>query len=323
MKAYILEPEMFHSEWASVFKEIVIYLKNYHNAKIISQRGGWNYIEEFDYHMPDCELIIYDEKKDILKAITWSECPTKIIEVFKKRSNKEDILMKTQIWFGEELDERGKPDFDFQLKGTVFYTIVPIDHNYFFNKRKLLKHEDLIDEMFFKASTRREDPFVLYDMGYCTNPIANDGGGIPIQEYLELAIKHKIGLSISSMAEIAYREIEYMACGIPNMHLKYLTKLDPPLIPDYHYISVDRTGFEIGPRFDLAGGPKYIEAYVKRFLETKDDKEFLEFISNNAREYYLKYCSPENRLKHILNKLEINFESNFWWERNRQLNPYT
>ena len=322
MKVYILEGEYFHSEWMSVFKEIATYLKDYYNAKIISQRGGWNYIEEFDYFLPDCELIIYDEKKDILKAISWSESPSKIIDIFKKRSNKQDILMKTQIWFGEELNENPNFNFEFKFKGTTFYTIANIDHNYFFNKRKSIKHEDLIDKMFFKASTRREDPFILHEMGYCTDPIANGGGGIPIEEYLELAINHKIGLSISSASEIAYREIEYMACGIPNMHLKYLTRLDPPLKPDYHYISVDRTGFPIGPGYDLAGGQKYREAYIKRFLESKDDKDFLEFVSNNARQYYLDYCSPENRLSHILNRLEIDHETTFWWTRNPQIDPY-
>ena len=57
---------------------------------------------------------------------------------------------------------------------------------------------------------------------------------------------------------------------------------------------------------DRIGGEAYIEAYKKRFFEVKDDKEFLDFIIKNAREYYINYCSPQNRINHIVNRLELN-----------------
>jgi hypothetical protein len=44
---------------------------------------------------------------------------------------------------------------------------------------------------------------------------------------------------------------------------------------------------------------------TKRFLEVKDDKEFLNFISRNAREYYEKYLSPESSIDYTLKLLDL------------------
>jgi hypothetical protein len=129
---------------------------------------------------------------------------------------------------------------------------------------------------------------------------------MPIEDYLKQAIEYKVGLSISSNAEICYRDIEYMAVGVPMMRIEYFTPFDPPLIPDYHYISIPRGNFGCSAREDRIGGEAYIEAYKKRFFEVKDDKEFLDFIVKNAREYYINYCSPQNRVNHVANRLELN-----------------
>jgi hypothetical protein len=45
--------------------------------------------------------------------------------------------------------------------------------------------------------------------------------------------------------------------------------------------------------------------FTKRFLEIKDDKEFLNFISKNAREYYEKYLSPESSVEYTLKLLDL------------------
>jgi len=48
----------------------------------------------------------------------------------------------------------------------------------------------------------------------------------------------------------------------------------------------------------------YVQKYIDRFEEVKDDKDFLKFVSDNAFEYWENYCSPQNMLKSILIKLE-------------------
>lgn len=301
LKVYFLETQYSYMGWNHVFLELVNYLKEKYNAEIIHQKGGHLKIEKFHIDLQDCEIIIHDEEKDILKAISWAESRGRLLDIFNERAKKEDILMMTQFsnWFPRNTD---KSKFPFKLKGTTFYTIRESgDHSFFYEKRKNMRYEDMIDKLFMLFSTHRGDPLVLREMGICSEAM----NPLNYEPYLEEAIKYKVGLSIASIAEIAYREIEYMAIGLPNMRFEYSAQLDPPLIPNYHYICVERNGIPYDHGLERKGGPEYVEAYKKRFLEVKDNYKFLDFISDNAREYYMKYCSPRNRLSHVLKSLEL------------------
>jgi len=298
---YFLETQYNYMGWSDMFLELVIELKNNFNAKIIHQKGGHLYIEKFDYNLPDCEILIHDEENDILRGITWAEWKTGLFDIFMNRNNPNDILLQTQFynWFPKDFDRSTLP---FKLKGTTFYTFTPqTNHDFFYHLRQFTNHEDLIDKIFFLFTTHRDDGIVLRELGLCSE----SPGLLNIEDYLKLAIKHKVGLSLPSVAEICYREIEYMAIGLPMLRLEFMTQLDPPLIPNYHYIAIPRDNFPWDANFDRAGGEKYVEAYKNKFLEVKDNKEFLDFISKNAREYYNNYCSPQNKLKVLMKSLEF------------------
>jgi len=301
MTIYFLETQYKYMGWNDVFLELVLKLKDKYNANIIHQKGGHLCIEKWNYNLPDCEIIIHDEENDILKAITFAESRTQLFDIFTNRNNKEDILMQTQFynWFPKEFERSSTV---FKLKPTVFYTFTPTtNHEYFYNQRNFKKYSDLVDKMFCLFTTQRSDPYALREMGLCSN----SPGLLSIDDYLDLAIKYKVGLSISSVAEIAYREIEYMAIGLPNLRMEYMTPFGPPLIPNYHYIAISRENFPWDMNIDRTGGEKYVEAYKNKFLEIKDNYDFLDFISKNARDYYTKYCSPQNRVNHVLEYLEL------------------
>jgi hypothetical protein len=93
-----------------------------------------------------------------------------------------------------------------------------------------------------------------------------------------------------------------MAIGVPFIRFEYTTNLNPKLIPNYHYISIDRPSDLV---IDRLGNETHAAMIEKRFLEVKDDKEFLSFISKNAKEYYDTYLSRYNNVKHTLNLLEL------------------
>jgi len=321
MRIYYFENVRYSkSGWNEVFESIVRHLMVHHDAKIIHKanhrcEGGTTfYIEEFDYHMPDCELLIYDEKIDSLKIISQSEFYTKSWEVLTKRNNKNDLLLVPQLydWFNKKIDNGEDlidfSQYSFTIGSTVFYTIPHDNINYeeFYNRRKEKTFEELEDKLFMLFTTQRNDPYKLSELGYLNKDIK------PLlpYSYFEKAINHKIGLAIATTAEYCYREIEYMAIGMPFMRIEYLRDLNPPLIPNYHYISINRKKYDLpyNSGLDRIGGEKYISAYIDRFLGVKDDKEFLNFIANNGRDYYLKYCSPQNRLGHILSLLKVNPE---------------
>jgi hypothetical protein len=294
-----------HSLWTihDLFNELSLYLNENYNSEIITQFGGHVYVKEFDYHIGDCEIILYDEINDILKVVSYSETKTSVIDIIKKRNNKNDtIVVLHQPNWGGHLS--GLEKFNFTLKQTTFYPFSPkVNYEYFYHIRKLKKQENLIDKIFFKTTTGRGDEQKLIESGLINLPF----NPIPFEEYLEMSINYKIGLSISGSGyELCHRDFDCMSVGLPLMRLELIGKYEPELIPNYHYISINRGELGNDVFMDLKGGDKYIELYKKRFMEVKDDYKFLNFISKNAFDYFKENSSPENRLRKLLNILNIN-----------------
>jgi hypothetical protein len=158
---------------------------------------------------------------------------------------------------------------------------------------------ELIDKMVFRG-TSLGDRTILSHLSENVFDGPTPIGGP--ETYFNDIIKYKVGLSVAGRGELCYRDIEYMALGIPFLRFEYNTKLNPNLIPNYHYISIDR------PKDltkDRLGNKEHSKMLEKRFLEVKDDTEFLNFISNNARNYYETYLNRESRVAHTLNLLEL------------------
>jgi hypothetical protein len=170
-------------------------------------------------------------------------------------------------------------------------TIDDLEQHYIKRKGKI----ELIDKMVFRG-TSLDDRTILNNLSKNIFDGPRPIGGP--DTYFDNIINYKVGLSVAGRGELCYRDIEYMALGIPFLRFEYNTKLNPNLIPNYHYISVDRPKDLIKDRLGNEDHSKMLE---KRFLEVKDDTEFLNFISNNARNYYETYLSRENRVAHTLN----------------------
>jgi hypothetical protein len=302
---YFLESQYEYWGWHDVFLELALRLKNDYGATIVHQKGGHLELDKFDgYKLPDCEILIHDEDKDALYGITWSESRTGLLNIFEKRNNEKDVLLVTQFnnIFPKDFD---RSVYNFKLKNTVYYPFTPsTNHEYFYHQRQLLEHtnyDSLIDKVFCLFTTIRTIGLRLREEGLITE----SPGLMRIDEYLKMAITYKMGLALPGVAEVNFREIEYMAIGLPMLRMEYMTQLNPALIPNYHYVAVSREGFPWDMYADREGGEDYVQAYKKRYNEVKDDKEFLSFISKNAREYYTQYCNPYNRMNHLINLLEL------------------
>lgn len=306
LDVYFLEIEN-HWSWHYMILELIMDLKNKYSINLYHKRAVDDptllYIDEFNCSISDCELVIYDKQNDTLKALSFSEARTCLFEVFEKRNNPNDLFLVTHRygWFDPNNDI--SKNYNFKTISTVYYPWKPyIDYDYYYTVRKFRGYDNLIDKMFCLFTTNRHDPHIMREMGL----VSPSPGLLSIQDYLEMAIRHKIGLSIHGVAEVCHRDLEYMAIGLPMLRLEYMNQLNPPLIPDYHYISIPRnSNFPIDGNLDRIGGEDYIAAYKKRFLEVKDDYQFLEFISKNARNYYEMYCRSKNRLRHFLNLLNL------------------
>lgn len=301
LNVYFLERYYTQLTWTDMFLELVLYLQKHYDVNLIHQKGGFLQIPNYDATISDCDMLIHDVENDIMKGITWSETRNKLFDgVFAKRNNKNDILMLTQYYGWFPRDFKVEEHYNFKVLPTTYYTFTPtINHNYWYRRRQFIDFDKQINQMFCLSSTGRPLMNQLKEHGVLG---PHEQGG---EAYFDLAIKYRVGFSVTGTPEVCSREIEYMAIGLPNFRMEYMTQLGPPLIPNYHYVAVDRSNFPWDANKDREGGPEYVEAHIKRFNEVKDDREFLSFISKNAREYYEEYCSDHNRLKHVLSALEL------------------
>lgn len=291
------------SMWSNhdFLSQIALTLMNDYDAKITYEKGKNVYIEKFDYILPDCEIIVYNNKKDVLLGYSFSETRTGIYDVFSKRNNPNDILISVHQDANWGLHVLETKHLVFKLKRCAFQPYSPwINYNYFYRKRQFIDFEDLIDSMFFRCTTGRGDEESLHSLD-----IVNDKF-LPLRQelYLDKAINYKVGLSIPNSAGICHRDIDSMAIGLPLMRFEMTGKYYPELIPNHHYISISNEGFKDGGVIN--GGPEYVDAYINKFMEVKDDKDFLNFISKNAYDYFEKNISQHNRTNQILQLWEIN-----------------
>jgi hypothetical protein len=157
--------------------------------------------------------------------------------------------------------------------------------------------------MYFRGNTSSRPilNFFSEDFLYWGGPI----GGL-FNNYAEEMLNFNVAFSVAGRGELCYRDIECMGMGIPFIRFEYTSELIEPLIPNYHYISVERPDdLKDWMNLDRNGLSHHAEMVTKRFLEIKDDYSFLEFISKNARKYYEDYLSPTSSVKHTIKLLEL------------------
>ncbi len=120
---------------------------------------------------------------------------------------------------------------------------------------------------------------------------------IDFEQYHKECSEHLIMLSLPGLADVCHRDIEGFASGRCILRPTIQNIFHDNLIPDYHYINVN-FGLETDP----------IEAAEKidrRFREVADDRDFLNFISKNAMDWYDKNVSIKNVLKFTTSLLEL------------------
>lgn len=196
-----------------------------------------------------------------------------------------------------KLESHVTPTYMEKYSPWIYFPCTIDDLEVFYEKRKTIN--EFVDKMYFRGTSISDRPIVTHVSPEYLNGYTPIGGPIT---YFDDLIKYKVGLSVAGRGEFCYRDTEYMALGVPMIRFNYISELNPNLIPNFHYISVDRPD---DLPIDRLGNESHAKLLEKRFLEVKDDKEFLDFISNNARSYYLNYLSKQNRVKHTLNLLNL------------------
>jgi hypothetical protein len=134
-------------------------------------------------------------------------------------------------------------------------------------------------------------------------------GNYPIHfdYYIKESIEYKLVLCSGvgggySCGDYCFRDGELYGLGIPTLRPKYAIETYIPLIPDYHYISVDA---EFDEKFKYKNHGDLADKITKRYNEVIHDNEYLDFISNNARQWYMDMLSYPNVINNIIESLKL------------------
>ena len=110
--------------------------------------------------------------------------------------------------------------------------------------------------------------------------------------------RHKINMDINSVAEPSCRTPQILGLGSVLIRPKLKVKQHNELIGDYHYAEVECEN--IGDYKLLA------DAYIDKFEKIKNDNDYLNFISKNARKYYEENCTVESHVKIMTELIDLN-----------------
>ena len=269
-----------------------------------AHKGGVTYILETDpnvkQHVFDCEMMIENlDNGDFFLLSAHDHLSVSTL------SNKENPKFK-KILFSQfipnEMYHHTRKYYQ-KYYPWIYFRQDNIDLEPFYEKRKNVELK--FNNLFFRGSysdrpiLNHIDPTII-SMGKVTSNT----------QYFEDLIKHKVALAVggASTGDLCYRDIEYMQLGIPFIKFQYITYLETPLIPNYHYISIDIPtdlpihNDVIKDRLGLNHHAKMIE---KRYYEVINDVEFLNMIGNNSRRYFEENLSYDARIKKTINMLNL------------------
>lgn len=182
----------------------------------------------------------------------------------------------------------------------IYFPSNEFDLEHFYNIRK--SKEDFIDKMYFRGAASYR-PI----LNYLSQDFFQGGDSIgPFEPYAHDLINYKVALSLAGRGEICYRDVECMAMGVPMIRFEYLSEFNSQFLPNIHYISIDRPSDLMSWfKLDREGEKHHADMITNKFVEIKGNKEFLDFISKNARKYYEDFLSPSSSVQHTLNLLDL------------------
>ena len=294
-----------YDRYYNYFWDYLIYkLSQTHEIKEFRDRSTFhdNSGIELTQNLEDSDFLVLNEEND--KFVIFSICDIlqHHISLFKENENLSKIFL-SQFY---DLNIKANAEDKYSKFSPWIYFpcfVENLDQYYLMRK---YREDKLKDILFFKGTVfdrpilEKFSKEILSDYSYCYSP----------QEYCKELIGYKVGLSLSGRGEFCYRDIEYMAMGLPFLRFQFQSEMIYPLIPNYHYISVEIP--EDLPQeinrdnlyLDRMGDRHHAEILENKFLQVKDDSDLLEEISRNARKYYDDYLAPESSINLTLELIE-------------------
>jgi hypothetical protein len=242
----------------------------------------------------ECEYII--ENLENGEFVIMSVSDTLSHAILNEKSNPflKKVLV-SQFLTNTIFEHTGK--FMYKYSPWTYFPSSVIDLDRYYYKRLLIPPTE--NKIYFKGTSLEDRLF----LNHIDKNLITDFTPIVPELYFEDIIKHKIALSIDGRAEFCYRDIECFGIGIPIIRFEFESKFYNELIPNYHYISIERPS---DMHLYRTGSVEHYKLFEKRYMEVINDNKFLNFISKNARKYYEDNIMQHNKLKKTFNLLNLN-----------------
>ena len=138
------------------------------------------------------------------------------------------------------------------------------------------------------------------ELYFGANPISFD-------QYLQESFQFRLAFSIGGgggalCGDLCFRDIEMFGLGIPLLRPRLIVENFEPLLPDFHYIAVDA---EFDAEYRYANPNILSQKIASRYREVIDDLEYLEFIKNNAKNWYENNMSYPKITYNIIKLLNL------------------
>lgn len=267
-------------------KFIVIEDTYYENANLNSYPVKlYNGIQSYD--MLECEMIIENLETGEFVVMSVSDTLTATILGYQSNPKCKKILV-SQFDRDSITNHLSDSENIKKFSPWIYFpsNMYDIESMYQYRKEQL----DLVDKFCFWGTSIQYRPILnhfdesLFDWGL---PIGD------FYTYSKKLLQYKVALSISGRAEFCYRDIENFGMGIPIIRFEYKNELYNKLIPNYHYISVERPD---DLPIDREGDERHAKMIEEKFMEVKDNLELLNFISDNAKDYYNQNLSQKGAI---------------------------
>jgi len=243
----------------------------------------------------ECEIVIEDlNTKEIYVFSVCDLLSSCVIDLCKSPHTVKICLSQ----FNKEiLDKHIPKEFQTKIIPSIYFPSTVYDFDHYYDKRT--KINEKIDKLYFRSNLTWYRPILKY---FDSNVLEGPECIGDFETYINDIIKYKAALSLGGKGEMCYRDIEYMALGIPFIRFEYTNQLNPSLIPNEHYISVERPEDLIK---DKEGNNVHANMLQDKFIAQKTNLELLNNIAYKSREYYNNYLKYPNNALHLLRLFEL------------------
>jgi hypothetical protein len=307
--------ETGHCNWSYVCSFSQIYEKllekypsiEFNQINSVTMRSHKNYLGPSQKYGPHFMIIENDENKKYILISYWDKLDDVI--------NKFDATLWDVNNCVEIITSSGVH------KNDIYYKPLECTYTPFSYTCPTMDNQLLIEEL-YKNKTKRIYPEKLTFRGYLylfRRFLENDNrftiydtqkNYLTPNEYIKELDSFNLNFSINGAGEICYRDMEILGLGTTLFRTKLTTKFHNELIPDYHYVSVDFSDYEIPIIYSTHPYPGYweelSERIIQRYEQVKDDHEYLKFVAENGRKWYLENGTIESNVDIAIKLLDFN-----------------